>query len=88
MLIFNLDIINEAYWRLFEQKEIEGVYVFIIATIGSIVNLIGIKLLHKHAKENINVEGAYLKVLKDMYGSCAVLVSALIIISTNLYIVD
>jgi cobalt-zinc-cadmium efflux system protein len=53
-----------------------------------IVNLIGIKILHRHAKENINLEGAYLEVLKDMYGSCAVIVAALIIISTNLYIVD
>ena len=88
ILLFSFYIIYEAYWRLFEQKQIEGLYVFVIATIGLIVNLIGIKLLHKHAKENINVEGAYLEVLKDMYGSCAVIVAALIIISTNLYIVD
>ena len=88
ILIFSFYIIYEAYWRLFEQKEIEGLYVFFIATIGLIVNLIGIKILHRHAKENINVEGAYLEVLKDMYGSCAVIVAALIIISTNLYIVD
>ena len=88
ILIFSFYIIYEAYWRLFEQNEIKGLYVFVIATIGLIVNLIGIKILHRHAKENINVEGAYLEVLKDMYGSCAVIVAALIIISTNLYIVD
>jgi len=88
ILIFSFYIIYEAYWRLFEQNEIKGLYVFVIATIGLIVNLIGIKILHRHAKENINVEGAYLEVLKDMYGSWAVIVAALIIISTNLYIVD
>ena len=88
ILVFSFYIIYEAYWRLFEQNEIKGLYVFVIATIGLIVNLIGIKILHRHAKENINVEGAYLEVLKDMYGSCAVIVAALIIISTNLYIVD
>lgn len=88
ILIFSFYIIYESYWRLFEQNEIKGLYVFVIATIGLIVNLIGIKILHRHAKENINVEGAYLEVLKDMYGSCAVIVAALIIISTNLYIVD
>lgn len=88
ILIFSFYIIYEAYWRLFEQNEIKGLYVFVIATIGLIVNLIGIKILHRHAKENINVEGAYLEVLKDMYGSCAVIVASLIIISTNLYIVD
>jgi cobalt-zinc-cadmium efflux system protein len=88
ILIFSFYIIYESYWRLFEQNEIKGLYVFVIATIGLIVNLIGIKILHRHAKENINVEGAYLEVLKDMYGSCAVIVAALIILSTNLYIVD
>jgi len=88
ILIFSFYIIYEAYWRLFEQNEIKGLYVFVIAIIGLIVNLIGIKILHRHAKENINLEGAYLEVLKDMYGSCAVIVAALIIISTNLYIVD
>ncbi|MGZ5501166.1 MAG: cation diffusion facilitator family transporter, partial [Nitrososphaeraceae archaeon] len=56
ILIFSFYISYEAYWRLFDQKEIEGLYVFVIATIGLIVNLIGIKILHKHAKENINVE--------------------------------
>jgi cobalt-zinc-cadmium efflux system protein len=88
ILIFSFYIIYEAYWRLFEQNEIKGLYVLVIAIIGLIVNLIGIKILHRHAKENINLEGAYLEVLKDLYGSCAVIVAALIIISTNLYIVD
>lgn len=88
ILILSFYIIYESYWRLFEPKEIEGLYVLVIAFIGLLVNLVGIKILHKHAKENINVEGAYLEVLKDMYGSCAVIVTALILIFTSLYIID
>jgi cobalt-zinc-cadmium efflux system protein len=88
ILILSFYIIYEAYWRLFEHKEIEGLYVFVIAVIGLLVNLVGIKILHRHAKENINVEGAYLEVLKDMYGSCAVIATALILIFTKLYIID
>lgn len=88
ILILSFYIIYEAYWRLFEHKEIEGLYVFVIAAIGLLVNLVGIKILHKHAKENINVEGAYLEVLKDMYGSCAVIATALILIFTKFYIID
>jgi cobalt-zinc-cadmium efflux system protein len=88
ILILSFYIIYEAYWRLFEHKEIEGLYVFVIAVLGLLVNLVGIKILHKHAKENINVEGAYLEVLKDMYGSCAVIATALILIFTKLYIID
>lgn len=88
ILILSFYIIYESYWRLFEPKEIEGLYVLVIAFIGLLVNLVGIKILQKHAKENINVEGAYLEVLKDMYGSCAVIVTALILIFTSLYIID
>ena len=88
ILILSFYIIYEAYWRLFEHKEIEGLYVFVIAVIGLLVNLVGIKILHKHAKENINVEGAYLEVLKDMFGSCAVIATALILIFTKFYIID
>ncbi|HJU59939.1 MAG TPA: cation diffusion facilitator family transporter, partial [Nitrososphaeraceae archaeon] len=88
ILILSFYIIYEAYWRLFKINEIEGLYVFVIAVIGLIVNLVGIKILHKHVKENINVEGAYLEVLKDMYGSCVVIATALILIFTELYIMD
>ena len=88
ILVLSFYIIYEAYWRLFKTTEIEGLYVFVIAVIGLIVNLVGIKILHKHVKENINVEGAYLEVLKDMYGSCVVIATALILIFTELYIMD
>ena len=88
ILVLSFYIIYEAYWRLFKTTEIEGFYVFVIAVIGLIVNLVGIKILHKHVKENINVEGAYLEVLKDMYGSCVVIATALILIFTELYIMD
>lgn len=88
ILVLSFYIIYEAYWRLFKTNEIEGLYVFVIAVIGLVVNLVGIKILHKHVKENINVEGAYLEVLKDMYGSCVVIATALILIFTELYIMD
>lgn len=88
ILILSFYLIYESYWRLFDPKEIEGIYVLVIAVIGLLVNLVGIKILHKHAKENINLEGAYLEVLKDMYGSSAVIVTALMLIFTGLYIID
>lgn len=88
ILVLSFYIIYEAYWRLFDTNEIEGLYVFVVAIIGLIVNLVGIKILHKHAKENVNIEGAYLEVLKDMYGSCVVIATGLILIFTEFYIID
>jgi Co/Zn/Cd efflux system component len=40
-----------VYWCLFENKEIKGLYVFVIAVIDQIVNLVGIKIFHKYEKE-------------------------------------
>jgi cobalt-zinc-cadmium efflux system protein len=91
ILLFSFYIIYEAYLRLVvagQQKEIQGVTVLIVAVVGLIVNLIGIKVLHGHAKDNLNMEGAYLEVLKDVLGSCAVIVAGLIIIFTEFYIID
>jgi cobalt-zinc-cadmium efflux system protein len=91
ILLFSFYIIYEAYLRLVvagQQKEIQGVTVLIVAVVGLIVNLIGMKVLHGHAKDNLNMEGAYLEVLKDVLGSCAVIVAGLIIIFTEFYIID
>ncbi|HSF00049.1 MAG TPA: cation diffusion facilitator family transporter [Nitrososphaeraceae archaeon] len=88
ILLLSFYIIYEAYIRLFETKEIQGVPLLVVAIIGLIVNLVGMKLLHGHAKDNLNMEGAYLEVLKDALGSIAVIVSGIIIIFTEYYIVD
>ena len=76
ILLLSFYIIYEAYLRLVvvgQQKEIQGTTVLIVAIVGLIVNLVGMKVLHGHAKDNLNMEGAYLEVLKDVLGSCAVI---------------
>lgn len=88
ILLLSFYIIYEAYIRLFETKEIQGIPLVVVAIIGLIVNLVGMKFLHGHAKDNLNIEAAYLEVLKDALGSIAVIISGLIIIFTEYYIVD
>ena len=90
VLILSFYIIYEAYLRLFvvQHQEIQAVPLVIIGIFGLLVNILGMKLLHKHAKDNLNMEGAYLEVLKDLLGSCAVISSGLIIIFTDFDKVD
>ena len=88
VLLLSFYIIYEGYLRLFQIKEIPGVPLVVVAGIGLIVNLVGMKYLHSHAKENLNMEGAYLEVLKDVFGSIAVIVSGIIIIFSGYYIID
>ncbi len=88
VLLLSFYIIYEGYTRLFETKEIPGIPLVAVAIIGLIINLVSMKLLHGHVKDNLNMEGAYLEVLKDVLGSIAVITSGLIIIFTEYYIVD
>jgi cobalt-zinc-cadmium efflux system protein len=59
-----------------------------IAAIGLAVNLVGIKLLKVHAKDSLNIEGAYLEVLKDTLGSVGVVVVGVITSISEFYLVD
>ena len=52
--------------------------------VGLVVNLIGLLLLRAGAHESLNVRGAYLEVVGDALGSVAVLVSATVILLTEL----
>lgn len=89
-LSLSIYIIYEAYTRLFirPQEEIHSITLIIVATVGLIINLVCMKILHNHEKDNLNMEGAYLEVLKDALGSCAVIASGIIILFTNYYLVD
>lgn len=55
----------------------------VVAVIGLIANIVGILLLRPAASGSINMRGAYLEVLGDALGSVAVIVAAVLILSTG-----
>ncbi len=55
----------------------------VIAVVGLLVNLVGLALLHAGRRESLNIRGAYLEVLGDALGSVAVIVAAVVIITTG-----
>jgi cobalt-zinc-cadmium efflux system protein len=69
-------VLVEAVRRLFDEPEVLGVPMFVVAALGLGVNLIAFVLLRDGAKESLNVEGAYVEVLADTVGSVGVLVAA------------
>lgn len=89
-LLLSLFIIYHAYLRIFgnQQLEIHVGPLFVVAVSGLIINLICMKILHHHDKHDLNMEGAYLEVLKDFLGSIAVIISTIIILFTGHYVVD
>lgn len=76
-------VLFEAFDRLGDPPEISTGPVLIAASIGLVVNLLGWWLLREGASESINVEGAFLEVVADLWGSLGVLVAALIVRTTG-----
>lgn len=81
-------ILYEAYQRFMEPPEVLGLQMFLIATVGLIINLISAKLLLAGQKSSLNLRGAFYEVVGDLLGSVAVIVAGVIIILTGWYVVD
>ncbi|MCL7375370.1 cation diffusion facilitator family transporter [Streptomyces sp. NPDC057539] len=76
-------LLYEAIERFLVPPETRGGLTIIFALVGMAANLVSLSLLMRGQKESLNVRGAYLEVLADTLGSLAVLVSAVIILTTG-----
>ncbi len=81
LLLFGVAIwvLTEAVRRLFDDPEVLGRPMLVVAAIGLVVNLVAFALLREGAKESLNVEGAYLEVLADTIGSVGVIIAAILL---------
>ncbi|MGH9133553.1 MAG: cation diffusion facilitator family transporter [Ilumatobacteraceae bacterium] len=69
-------VVVEAIRRLFDEPDVLGVPMLVVAAIGLAVNLVAFALLREGAADSLNVRGAYLEVLADTIGSVGVVVAA------------
>ncbi|HEY7069330.1 MAG TPA: cation diffusion facilitator family transporter [Acidimicrobiales bacterium] len=72
-------VLVEALRRWGDAPEILAGPMLVVAVIGLLANLAAFALLRAGAGESLNVEGAYLEVLADLFGSAAVIVAAAVI---------
>lgn len=81
LLLFGVGvfILYEAWQRWSSPPEVHGGLMLVFALIGLVANVIGIRILHAGAQESLNVKGAYLEVLGDLFGSIAAIVAAILI---------
>lgn len=81
LLLFSVAIwvLVEAGRRLFDEPEILGMQMLVVASIGLVVNLVAFALLREGSKESLNVEAAYLEVLADTVGSVGVIIAAILL---------
>jgi cobalt-zinc-cadmium efflux system protein len=76
-------VLVEAVLRIGRPAEIGSGLMMAVAGAGLAVNLVALALLRKGRGASLNVRGAYLEVLGDALGSCAVLAAGAVIATTG-----
>jgi cation diffusion facilitator family transporter len=76
-------VLVEAVRRIGEPPEIGSGLMLVVATVGLIVNVGSLAVLHRGRDASLNLRGAYLEVLADALGSVAVIVAAVVILTTG-----
>ena len=81
-------VVVEAIGRMGRPLEINAGMFVIIASLGLLVNLIGLYLLHGSHREHLNTRSVYLHILSDLLGSVAALGAALVVTLTGWTLAD
>ena len=76
-------ILFEAWRRLSQPPEVASGLMLAVAIVGLVVNAISLYLLRYVQRQSLTMRGAYLEVLGDLGGSIAVIVAAILIITTG-----
>ncbi|MHB8071072.1 MAG: cation diffusion facilitator family transporter [Candidatus Cryosericum sp.] len=79
MVVISLVLFREAYDRFLHPVPIKGGIMLAVALVGLAANLVSVLLLHRSAKESLNIRGAYLHLLSDALSSVGVVLGGVII---------
>ena len=84
LLMVVIAIVVEAVQRLIDPPPgVQGGLMLAVAIIGAVANTAALLVLRGGARDSINMRGAYLEVLGDLVGSIAVVVAAIVILTTG-----
>lgn len=83
LLAVSVLIVIEAAQRFRDPVEIDGIVMLSVASMGFLVNLVGVSVLHGHSHDNLNMRGAYLHVLGDLLGSVGAIGAAVVVLATG-----
>ncbi len=89
LLVFiSFYIFYEAFQRLVDPREVEGIFMLLVAGIGVGANLAGILVLRKSDLKNLNLKSAFYHLVGDTISSGGVIAGALIILFTGWHFAD
>lgn len=80
LIMISLLICYEAWHRLRQTEVVEAKTLIVISLGGLLVNIISAKVLHRAHAHDLNLRGAFLHVLGDLFGSLAAVVAGVLIL--------
>ncbi|MDQ1663101.1 MAG: cobalt-zinc-cadmium efflux system protein [Blastococcus sp.] len=83
LLAVAIYVLVAAVQRIGHPPTIGSTLMLVVASVGLVVNLLSLAVLHGGRDASLNVRGAYLEVLGDALGSVAVIVAAVVIAATG-----
>ena len=81
-------IFYEAYQRFLNPPVVQTPLMLVVATIGLIANLIGIRLLRGVSRGSLNIKAAFWHIVGDTISSVGVIIAGVIISVAGWYVVD
>jgi cobalt-zinc-cadmium efflux system protein len=88
LVVVAIWIFVEAARRFSDPPDVAGGWVLVVGMIGLAVNLAAAGVLHRAGSRSLNVRGALLHVLADLWGSVGVIVAGLVILTTGWELAD
>ncbi len=88
LIFISLYILYEAYQRFKNPPEVESGWMLAVASVGLVINIVGVMILRAGSKESLNMKGAYFEVLSDMLTSIGVIIAGVIMLTTGWYYAD
>ncbi len=88
LLLIAFGILGEAWGRLLHPEAVKSKEMFIIATIGLVMNLIVAGRLHGHSHDDLNVRSAFLHVIGDAIASVGVIIGGIVMLYTGWFVLD
>jgi cobalt-zinc-cadmium efflux system protein len=80
LLLLGLLIVFEGIRRLVDPPDVEGGLVVVVAVVGIVVNLMAARLLAGAHRRSLNVEGAFLHVVTDLFAFIATAIAGALIL--------
>lgn len=88
LIFISLYILYEAYERFRNPPEVQSAGMLAVASVGLVINILGVMILRSGSKESLNMKGAYFEVLSDMLTSIGVIIAGVIMLTTGWYYAD